>query len=160
MGKKIKETVYLDLLKWDELDTLEKDLIFKAKQTVDNAYAPYSNFKVGAALLLENGEILTSNNQENASFPVGICAERILLAYAHANYPDQKPLKIALVARRKGDAQYATVSPCGLCRQSINEYELKFKHPIEILMLTPGEEILKAKSIGQLLPFKFNDLTS
>ncbi|WP_200975759.1 cytidine deaminase [Echinicola sp. 20G] len=160
MGKKITQHISLTLLDIHELDEKEIELVNKAKNAMNSAYAPYSNFKVGAAILLENEEILTANNQENASFPVGICAERLLLGYAHANFPKLKPLKIAIIAQKKGSDKFATVSPCGLCRQTINEYELKFKTDIQILMYTPNDQILKADNISQLLPFKFNDLNS
>ncbi|AWW31322.1 cytidine deaminase [Echinicola strongylocentroti] len=160
MGKRIEQKVVLDLLEMSELTEQEVELLDKAKKALENAYAPYSNFNVGAALLLEDGQILTANNQENASFPVGVCAERTLLGYANANFPKVKPLKIMIVAKRSQESNYATVSPCGLCRQTINEYELKFDQAIEILMLTPEGNILKAENISQLLPFKFDDLTS
>ncbi|QDH79137.1 cytidine deaminase [Echinicola soli] len=160
MGKKIEHKVILHLLEKSELNEKEVELLEKAKEVVKKAYAPYSNFCVGAALLLEDGQILTANNQENASFPVGVCAERTLLGYANANFPELKPLKIMIVAKRRDDSNYATVSPCGLCRQTINEYELKFGQAIEIFMLTPEGNVLKAENISQLLPFKFNDLNS
>jgi len=160
MGKKIEQKVELTLLDFSELENEEIDLINHAKLSIQNSYAPYSNFHVGAAVLLENGEILSANNQENASFPVGVCAERILMGYANANYPSTRPLKIAIAARRNGEKKFAAVSPCGLCRQTISEYEVKFGGDIAILMLTPDEKILKAKNISQLLPFKFSDLNS
>ncbi|WP_137402226.1 cytidine deaminase [Echinicola rosea] len=160
MGKKIEEKVVLHLLEKSELTEKEGELLEKAKGAVKNAYAPYSNFNVGAALLLENGQILVANNQENASFPVGVCAERTLLSYANANFPNITPLKIMIVAKRSQESNYATVTPCGLCRQTISEYELKFGCAIEILMLTPEGNVLKAENISQLLPFKFNDLNS
>ena len=138
----------------------EMKLIHRASEILETAHAPYSGFLVGAALLLENGSIFVANNQENVSFPVGVCAERAVLSYAMGNYPHSRPLKLAIVAKRKGEKNMATVTPCGLCRQTINEYEMKFGHPIELLMLNPKEEILKASGIDQLLPFRFNDLNS
>lgn len=160
MTKKIELKVSLEVFspgEWIETDTV---LIEKARGILEKAHAPYSDFLVGAALLLENGEVFVANNQENVSFPVGVCAERIVLSYAMGNHPDQRPVKIAIVAKRRGDKDVATVTPCGLCRQTINEYEVKFGHPIEILMLNPKGEILKASGIDQLLPFRFNDLNS
>jgi cytidine deaminase len=158
MSKKIEKTVTLELYPWDELTEEVQLLITKAKEASENAYAPYSNFMVGAALQLDNGEVLSGNNQENASYPVGICAERVVLGYSHAHYPDAKPLKIAIVAKRRNEPEYATVSPCGLCRQTISEYEQRYNQPIEIYMLKPNGEVLKAGSIDELLPFKFHDL--
>jgi cytidine deaminase len=160
MTKKIEITVSLEIFKQEEWTDEDRILIIKAQEALENAHAPYSNFLVGAALLMENGEIFTANNQENVSFPVGVCAERAVLTYAHGNHPKVKPLKIAIAAKRRLDNKMATVTPCGLCRQTINEYELKFGHPIEILMLNPEGEILKASGIEQLLPFRFNDLNS
>lgn len=158
MGRKIERVVSLEVFLWDELSTEEQHLVSEAKKATDNAYAPYSRFLVGSALLLDNGEILMGNNQENASYPVGICAERVVLGYSHARYPECKPLKIAIVAKRRDEARFATVTPCGLCRQTISEYEQRYDHPIEIFMMTPNGEILKASSIDDLLPFKFHDL--
>ncbi|UCS95143.1 cytidine deaminase [Echinicola marina] len=157
MAKKIAQNICLHILEQGELDKDEMDLMAMAKKSLQNAYAPYSQFAVGAALLLESGEMLSANNQENAAFPVGICAERVLLSYANANYPNQAPLKIALAAKALGSKNYSSISPCGLCRQTINEYELKFNQEIAIYMLNPSGEIFKADNISQLLPFKFNN---
>jgi cytidine deaminase len=140
------------------LNSEYQELIRLAKIASENAYAPYSNFKVGASVLLENGLTFSANNQENICFPVGICAERILLGYTHANYPTMKPLMLAIAARKADNTGYATVTPCGLCRQTISEYEMKFGHSIEIIMYGPGENVLIAEGIDRLLPFKFEDL--
>ncbi|PRY86602.1 cytidine deaminase [Mongoliibacter ruber] len=158
MRKKINLTVSLEVFQREEWATDEIELVEQAKIAVENAHAPYSNFMVGAALLLENGKVFSANNQENVSFPVGICAERAVLSYAMANYPDSRPVKLVIIAKRREDKVWATVTPCGLCRQTINEYEIKFGHAIEILMLNPQGELLKASGIDQLLPFRFNDL--
>jgi len=158
MSKKIEKTVTLEVLQWHELEDGVQLLINIAKESSKHAYAPYSDFMVGAALLLDNGEVLSGNNQENASYPVGNCAERVVLGYSHARYPDAKPLRLAVVARRRNEENFATVTPCGLCRQTISEYEQRYGQPIEIFMLTPEGEILKASSIDELLPFKFHDL--
>jgi cytidine deaminase len=160
MSKSIEVNIILELLAPDELSEIEKDLIDRAVRILENAHAPYSNFLVGASLLLDNGEIYSANNQENVSFPVGLCAERAVLSYALGNAIGAKPIKLAIAARRRNDMTMANVTPCGLCRQTINEYEIKFGHPIEILMLNSNGEILKAKTIEQLLPFRFNDLNS
>ena len=157
MSKKIEKTVTLESLSWEELSEDLQILMDSAKEAAEKAYAPHSNFLVGAALLLENGEILTGNNQENAAFPVGICAERVVLGYAHANYPHLIPTKIAIAARKKDHGSYSFVTPCGTCRQTICEYEIKFNNPIEIYMLVPNGEVLKASGIDDLLPFKFSD---
>jgi cytidine deaminase len=160
MPKEIIHQVSLQVLSEDEWSQEEKTLMGKAKEAMLNAHAPYSNFLVGAAVLLDNGKIFAANNQENVSYPVGICAERVVLSFALANYPTSTPLKIAIVAKGREKANFAAVTPCGMCRQTINEYEFKFKRPIEILMLNPKGEILRASGIDQLLPFKFSDLNA
>lgn len=134
-----------------------RSLVNYAKEAAEKAHAPYSNFMVGAALLMEDGNILTGNNQENAVFPAGICAERVVLTYAHANWPKIKPLKIAVVARRRDKEVYAFVTPCGICRQTLTEYEQKFGSAIEVYMLGPDEQVLVAAGVDDLLPFKFSD---
>lgn len=158
MNRKIELTVSLEVVQQEDWSEQDRILISKATNILESAYAPYSGFLVGAALLLENGAIFAANNQENVSFPVGICAERAVLSYAMANHPEIKPVKIVIAAKRKGESEFATVTPCGLCRQTINEYEVKFNSPIEISMLNPKGEILKASGIEQLLPFRFNNL--
>ena len=159
--KLTSESTFLYQYPLEELSNEVKTLIERAKEASYQAYAPYSGFRVGAALLLDNGEILKANNQENVSFPVGMCAERILLGYAHANFPNAVPKKLAIAANRSADANsQATVSPCGMCRQTINEYENKFGQAIEIYMLGPNEQVFFAPGIDALLPFKFDDLHS
>ncbi|MDN3669579.1 cytidine deaminase [Echinicola jeungdonensis] len=157
MSKKIVENIILMQYHWEELEVADKALISKAKKALEHAYAPYSHFQVGAAVLLENGTFLTGNNQENASFPTGICAERVVLSYANANYPETRPLKIAIAAKAKNSRNHQTIFPCGICRQTIAEVEQKFKFPIKILLLCDNEEVLIAEGIDQLLPFKFSD---
>src|SRR5690606_19326363 len=110
MPKKIEKTVRLFSFTWAELDDPIKVLLEKAKASAENAHAPYSNFLVGAALLLENGSIITGNNQENASFPAGICAERVALSYAQANFPGITPLRIAIVAKKREQENYTYVT--------------------------------------------------
>jgi cytidine deaminase len=160
MNRRIELKVSLEVIQKKDWSEEESILISKASGILEMAHAPYSGFLVGAALLLEDGSILVANNQENVSFPVGVCAERAVLSYAMGNHPKLRPLKLAIVAKRKGEKKNATVTPCGLCRQTINEYEVKFGHPIELLMLNPEGEILKATGIDQLLPFRFTDLNS
>jgi cytidine deaminase len=157
--KKIEITSTLTLHTWSSLAEDVQELVSKAKDAAEKAYAPYSQFLVGAAVLLQDGQVFTANNQENVCFPVGVCAERILLGYTHANFPEIPPIKLAIVARRAaGKDDYATVTPCGLCRQSISEYEMKFGQPIALFMYMPSGEVLQANGIDQLLPFKFEDL--
>jgi cytidine deaminase len=158
MSKKITITSELEELTWDELTLEDQSLIIRAKVISDNAYAPYSEFHVGAAAILNSGKILQSSNQENVSFPVGVCAERSLLGFAGANHPNDPVKKLAIVARRKGEENWASVSPCGLCRQTISETEMRFNQAIILLILKPNGNVLKVPGIQALLPFKFDDL--
>ena len=158
--KKITDTIELEELAFSELNHLEVTLVQRAQEISKNAYAPYSNFHVGAAVALDNGEIYQSSNQENVSFPVGTCAERLLLGYVGANYPEQVPQVLAIVAQRTGEDTWAGVSPCGMCRQAINEVENRYKNPITILLLQAGGTVLRFRGIQHLLPLKFDDLHS
>ncbi len=158
--KKINLNSEIEELSPEELDDREQNLLSRAQEVSKMAYAPYSNFQVGAAVLLENGEVLQSSNQENVSFPAGSCAERLLLGYAGANYPDSAPLMLAIVARRAGEEVWAEVSPCGICRQTINESEKRFGKPVTMLILRQNGNILRVKGISELLPLKFNDLNT
>lgn len=136
----------------DTLDPVRKELVLKAAEAARNAYAPYSNFHVGAAVLIEGGEIISGNNQENASYPVGICAERTLLSYVNANFPDRAK-KILAVSVPDTDLE---ASPCGLCRQTIIEYETLQDEPIEIILHNRSGTVLVIPSGAALLPLHFN----
>jgi cytidine deaminase len=158
--KKIHLNSEIEELSPKELDHIEQALLSRAQAISKLAYAPYSHFNVGAAVLLENGEVLQSSNQENVSYPVGTCAERILLGYAGANYPNSAPVVLAIVAQRAGEETWAGVSPCGMCRQAINETENRYQKPITILILCGNGNVLRMKGISPLLPLKFDDLNS
>jgi cytidine deaminase len=154
--KKIILSSEIEELLSEELDHQEQTLLLRAQDVAKKAYSPYSDFNVGAAVLLENGEILQSSNQENVSFPAGSCAERIVLGYAGANYPDSAPLMIAIVAKRAADDSWAEVSPCGICRQTINEVETRFGKPVTLLILTSSGNVVRVRGISALLPMKFS----
>lgn len=141
---------------YHELSDIEKTLFDKAKFVRDKAYAPYSNFWVGCAVLLENGEIVTGSNQENAAYPSGLCAERTTIFWTSANYPDVKMKKLFVIGAPKDAISSVAIPPCGGCRQAILEYEAKQKDQIEIYFASLDGEILKAKSIRDLLPFSFD----
>lgn len=141
---------------YEQLNDIEKTLFDKAKSIRENAYAPYSNFFVGCALLLENGEIITGSNQENAAYPSGLCAERTTIFWTSANYPDTKIKKIFVIGGPKDVLSSTPIPPCGGCRQSILEYEAKQKEKIEIYFASPNGEIIKTKSVRDLLPFSFD----
>jgi len=157
---KINQISEMEVLLPTELDAQERVLLSRAQEISKRAYAPYSKFHVGAALALENGDIYQSSNQENVSFPVGTCAERLLLGYVGANFPDQVPVTLAIVAQRAGENAWAGVSPCGMCRQTINEVENRFGKPITILLLRADGNVLRIRGIHHLLPLKFDDLNS
>ena len=133
-----------------------QDLMQKAIQVRDNAYAPYSKFNVGAALLLENGVVITGSNQENASYPSGLCAERTAIYYAGAQYPDVKILEIAISATSKNTPTKDPIPPCGACRQAISEYEVKQNTPISIYFMGESGKVVKSNSLANLLPWVFD----
>jgi len=157
-NKKVSNISTMELITAENLNETQAKLIVLATKATDKAHAPYSNFRVGAAVILADGQTFWANNQENISYPAGICAERVLLSYTHANFPALKPLSIAIVAKKSDNTGLATVTPCGLCRQTISEYEMKFESPIEVLMLRSDGSVLKADGIDQLLPYKLEDL--
>ncbi len=140
----------------DELPSSIQELLQHAKKASEKAYAPYSHLKVGAALLLENGEIVTGNNQENASYPSGLCAERVAVYQAGAQFPDIpiKALAITASSSHKNTLN-ASIPPCGACRQALAEYEMKQNSPIEIYFMGEEATIIKAHSLSDLLPFLF-----
>lgn len=120
-----------------------------------NAYAPYSRFHVGTALLLDNGEVVVGSNQENAAYPSGLCAERVAIFHAGAVYPDAKILKMAITAASEQRVVSEPIPPCGACRQSIAEYELKQDTPIEIWFMGETGSVYKSDSLKNLLPMVF-----
>jgi cytidine deaminase len=133
----------------------EQQLLAKAEEARENAYAPYSNFKVGAAVLLENGVIVIGNNQENAAYPSGLCAERVAVYAAAALYPNTCILKVAITAEAPTYTITQPVAPCGACRQSLLEYELQQK--TDMVMLLHGEkgDVYRVNGLKQLLPLYF-----
>jgi len=123
----------------------------------DKAYAPYSEFLVGAALLLANGEIVLGNNQENACYPSGLCAERTAIYYAGANFPDISVQIMALTAKSLKYQLTTPTPPCGACRQAIAEYEKKQETPIAIYFMGETGKIAKSSSLSNLLPLIFDN---
>ena len=155
--KYLKITAKIRICNYEELLSEEKFIVDKAKEATFRAYAPYSKFKVGAAALLANGEIITGNNQENVAFPSGLCAERTTLFYAQSQYPDDAVKAMAIAAYTEGDFLDRPISPCGACRQVMLETEMRFKQPIEII-LYGKKEILIVESVKDLLPLAFDSL--
>lgn len=139
-----------------ELPDEIQNLIKLAVEVRKNAYAPYSKFKVGAALLLDNGEIVLGSNQENAAYPSGLCAERVAIFQAGSIYPKAKMLKMAITAASDTNKTTSPIPPCGSCRQSIAEYEIKQETPIAIYFMGEIGAIYKSDSLKNLLPFMFD----
>lgn len=140
-----------------ELSAIENELLNKAVQARDNAYAPYSSFNVGAAVLLDNGEVFLGNNQENAAYPSGMCAERVAIWSAMSAIPNGKIKQIYISASSKKKKVDRPVAPCGACRQAIAEYEARQEENIEIFFTGETGKIVKAYSIKDLLPWMFDN---
>ena len=138
-----------------ELPLNDRNLLMEARRITEQAYAPYSGFHVGAAVLLENGMIVTGNNQENSAYPSGLCAERVALFYANANYSNSAVKTIAISASKSGALVNEPVKPCGSCRQAMAETELRFKTPIRII-LDGQDGILVLNGVESLLPLSFS----
>ncbi|WP_293872154.1 cytidine deaminase [Flavobacterium sp.] len=144
---------------YQSLEDLPKEvstLMQQAIQIRKNAYAPYSKFRVGAALLLDNGKIVLGSNQENAAYPSGLCAERVAIFQSGSLFPDAKILKMAISAASDSNKTTTPIPPCGGCRQSISEYEFKQNTPIEIYFMGESGEVYKSDSVKNLLPLSFD----
>ena len=140
----------------DNLDS-ENILLFKnAQEAFNKSYSPYSNFKVGVAALLANQQIISGSNQENASYPVGICAERVILSAASVQFPNIPIVKMAITYFNQQGKNNYPISPCGICRQSLVEHEQYFKTPIIILLAGITGKVWEIKSAKYLLPFGFS----
>jgi len=139
-----------------ELSEIDRQLVELAVKTTERAYAVYSGFHVGAALLLSNGEIITGSNQENIAYPSGLCAERVAAFSAKSNFPKEKIVTIAIAAKSKKAKVVDAVAPCGSCRQALIEYEILDKQDIKVIMTNDDHEIYMADSFKDLLPFFFN----
>ncbi|MGC1517109.1 MAG: cytidine deaminase [Maribacter sp.] len=154
-----KQTISFDIHIYSTLEELkdeDRTLMQSAVQARKKAYAPYSNFNVGAAIVLENGEIVQGNNQENASYPSGLCAERVAVFYAGAQFPGVKMKAIAISASSSQHEVTEPAAPCGNCRQSISEYEFKQGTPIKLLLMGETGKIIACGSLADLLPLGFN----
>ena len=139
----------------NQLAKEEKKLLSSAKQSLKKAYAPYSNFHVGAAVLLDNSEIICGNNQENAAFPSGLCAERVAIFFANAIHPKRKIKSLAITCNSLNQEVTKPLSPCGSCRQVISETEQRQKNKIRIIMSGNSGKVLICNGIENLLPLMF-----
>jgi cytidine deaminase len=140
---------------WRELCETDKALIQNAFDAMENAYAPYSKFRVGAVALMEDGSIIKGNNQENIAYPSGLCAERVALFYAGANFPGKVVQKLVIVAKGELMATEQLLSPCGGCRQVMLETENRQNSPIQVLLVNQDNRALILNSVKDLLPFGF-----
>lgn len=140
----------------EELESSDRQLIEKAIEAAKKAYAPYSKYKVGAALKLSNNEIITGNNQENAAYPSGLCAERVALFYANSQFPEIPVVSMAITAFQDGNQVKKAVYPCGSCRQVILEDEIRFNNNVRMI-LAGKEKINIVESVKNLLPLYFDE---
>lgn len=150
-------TIHYEVLRYDELTAADAALVEAAREATARSYAPYSNFRVGAAILLDNGETVEGSNQENVAFPSGTCAERSACFYAHARYPQARFLKIAIAARgTDGEFTAVPTAPCGSCRQALLEYEMLAGGAVEVL-LAGRDRVYRLPSVVATLPFAFTE---
>lgn len=144
----------MKIVSYDELSLTDKKLVDQAKAQTKSSYAPYSNFNVGAAVELANGEIVGGNNQENAAYPSGLCAERVAIFYANSQYPKVAVKTIAVAAFTKGAFMQVPITPCGSCRQVLLETETRFDSPMRIILYGTNE-IFIVNNAKELLPLSF-----
>lgn len=140
----------------DELQEKDRTLLEKARLVTNMAYAPYSNFQVAAVALLSNGEIVEGTNQENASTPAGLCAERVMLASTSMLYPNIAIDTIAISYNNLNGSSNAPATPCGICRQSLQEYEDRLQHPIRLILSGQSGSVYLFEKSTSLLPLAFN----
>jgi cytidine deaminase len=148
---------YTILKHQNDLDGESKALLEKAKQALPTAYAPYSNFRVAAALLLDDGTVVTGTNQENAAYPSGMCAERVALFTASSLHPGKTIKKLVVLARLGNEAELAPASSCGACRQVMLEFEQRQQRAFEVIMQNQDHQWVKTTSAETLLPFCFSN---
>jgi cytidine deaminase len=149
-----KAAIFKDI---SELAAEDQMLMQQAILAREKAYAPYSKFSVGTALLLANGEIIFGSNQENAAYPSGMCAERVAIWSAGARFPNVQIVRLAISAKSANSLVDKPVGPCGACRQSLLEYEFKQEQPFEILFMGEEGKVVKVPSVKTLLPFSFDN---
>ena len=145
-------TVYESI---NELPDEDQWLLNEAREVTEQAYAPYSNFQVGAIAKLANGEIVAGSNQENASFPVGLCAERVLLASVSSLYPKVPIETIAISYKSPGHKSDHPIAPCGMCRQALQEFESRVSHKVKLILGGLTGSVYVIDSASRLLPLAF-----
>lgn len=139
----------------EDLDSESKYLVHKAKDATQHSYAPYSKFHVGAAIILEDGTIISGSNQENASYPLCMCAERVALYTAANSHPGVRIMKLAVVAHKKNHKELTSATCCGACAQVMLEFEQRQGKSFEVIMLASDNQWLKCSSAAALLPLGF-----
>ncbi|WP_417886488.1 cytidine deaminase [Zunongwangia sp.] len=156
----MKEINFSAVLKvYDSIEELPEDVQNLVKEAIsarNNAYAPYSRFKVGAALLTEDNDVVIGSNQENASYPSGLCAERTAIYYAGARFPEKVIKTIVITAKASDKILTSPIPPCGACRQALVEYEVKQQSPVAVYFMGEEGQIYKVNSVRDLLPFIFD----
>ncbi len=148
---------YLEYDSPEELPASERELLRDAREALTGSYAPYSRYHVGAAVRLANGVVVTGSNQENMSFPAGLCAERVAVFAAAAGHPGVAVSEIAITARSEAFEVGEPVPPCGMCRQAIVEYEMKFDHPIRLILSGNTGKVWVFEGMHTLLPMAFHE---
>ena len=138
-----------------ELPEADRELLEQARRVTEQAYAPYSHFYVGAAARMQNGDIVKGSNQENASYPVGICAERVLLGNAATLFPGMPIETLAISYSNEQENHHIPISPCGMCRQALIEFENRTRQPIRIILSGQSGEVIVLDTAAALLPFAF-----
>ena len=154
-----KKSLNIEFVEYDTTNGLDNDLlslINQAEGNLQNAYAPYSNFKVSAVCKMQNGKTISGTNQENGAYPSGLCAERVAIFAAKSQFPNQNVDKIVITTEQSSGLP---VSPCGACRQVLIEYELAQNQPIELILKSGSSKIWHFKSIKDILPFAFDGAT-
>lgn len=155
MTKKELKITYTEYAELQEMSEADQELVKKAVEATKGSYAPYSNFNVGAAVKLSNGEVVTGANQENNAYPSGLCAERTAMFHANYQYPEAKMQTIAIAAAQNGIVCDKPISPCGACRQVMAEYQRKGGEPMRVILY--GEDhIMLFDSVEDILPYIFD----
>ena len=139
----------------EELSEADRDLCLQAEKALESSHSPYSEFRVGAALLLKSGKIVLGSNQENVAYPSGLCAERVALFTKGAQYPDDPIISIAITAKTEKFSIEHPVSPCGACLQVLGDFEQRQTEPIKVLLYCLDGKVLVTQGASNFLPFQF-----
>lgn len=155
----MKQKFEFEFEQWEDIQSLNESeglLLKAARNATKTAFAPYSKFKVGAAALLSNGQVVIGSNQESASYPVGICAERTLLNSIGSQFSSESIIAMAISYDTEKTACDTPISPCGMCRQSLLDFENRYYSPIKLILAGQTGPIMVMDSVKNLLPFGFN----